>query len=92
VTPFDPRVFFQPVDGLTVKVRIDGGTPIDAFFDAAYIDALGVMSATPAVTCLSEDVTAAVQGSQVALPDGDYVVASIEPDGAGITVLRLHKR
>lgn len=81
--------FFAATDGFVVPASLAGGPTIYVHFDNAYVDALGVASASPAATCKSADVASAAQGSALTVDGAAYVVQSIEPDGAGITVLRL---
>jgi len=83
--------FFAPADGFTVSATLDGGPTFYAHFDAAYVEALGVASAGPVATCKSADVYAAVVGQAISIDQDDYRIVTIEPDGAGVTVLRLHK-
>jgi hypothetical protein len=84
------QVFFNPSDGFTSEARLNAGQPFQVIFDAAYLADLGVSSSSPAVTCLSADVAAAHPGSVLTVKGVDYRVAAIEPDGTGVTVLRLH--
>jgi hypothetical protein len=64
-----------------------------AIFDNEYV-AVGdvpVESAAPSLTCRSTDVATVAAGDELAIDGTDYVVRSIQPDGAGITVLRLER-
>jgi hypothetical protein len=85
-----PDPFFNADDDFTAEARLDGGQAITVFFDLAYAESLGVSSSGPAATCLSDDVAAAQVGSVLTVKGADYRVAAIEPDGTGVTVLRLH--
>lgn len=88
----DLSAFFNHADGLVVPAILDLGATFYVHFDASYIDALGVASSSPAVTCQSSDVESAVAGSSILSVGGvDYRVSAVEPDSAGITVLRLHR-
>lgn len=87
----DLSAFFAPADGFTVEASLDGGLPIDVHFDDSYIDALGVGTSGPAATCKTSDVAAAALDSTLTIGGTAYKVRSIEPDGAGVTVLRLHR-
>ena len=82
--------FFNPDDDCTVEARLDAGQPFACIFDQAYAESLGVSSSGPAATCLSADVETAAPGSVLTVHGNDYRVAAIEPDGTGVTVLRLH--
>ena len=86
----DAAPFFNPDDDFTVEARLDSGQPFTVFFDQAYAESLGVSSSGPAATCLSADIATAEVGSVLTVKGADYRVAAIEPDGTGVTVLRLH--
>lgn len=87
----DLASFFDNADGFVVPASLSAGPTIYVHFDNAYVDALGVASASPAATCKSTDVAGAAQGSALTVDGTAYVVQSVEPDGAGITVLRLSR-
>jgi len=86
----DLAAFFNSDDDFTVEARLDAGQPFACLFDQAYAESLGVSSSGPAATCLSDDVASAAPGSVLTVRGNDYRVAAIEPDGTGVTVLRLH--
>lgn len=67
------------------------GTVISVMFDAEYGEALGVSGTSPAIWCKSSDVAAVAVGAAVTVGGGSYTVAGIEPDGTGVTVLRLQR-
>lgn len=82
--------FFNPSDGLVVPAMLDLGATFYVHFDRSYIDALGTPSSSPAATCKSADVATAEQDVSVLTVGGvDYQVKGIEPDGLGVTILRL---
>lgn len=61
-------------------------------FDAQYVDVLNVDTVGPAVKAYSPDVAHAAYNMAVLVNGVEaYKVAKIEPDGTGLTVLRLHK-
>jgi hypothetical protein len=68
-----------------------GGTVISVIFDDEYGEALGVSGTSPAIWCKSSDVAAVAVGAAVTVGGGSYTVAGIEPDGTGVTVLRLQR-
>ena len=69
---------------------LDLGATFYVHFDRGYLDVLGTPSTGPAATCKSADVETAEQDVSVLTVGGvDYLVKGIEPDGTGITVLRL---
>ena len=72
------------VGGITLS---NGG-----IFDAQYVDVLDVDTVGPALKAYSADVTHATQNMAVLINGVDaYKVIQIQPDGTGLTVLRLHK-
>ncbi len=68
-----------------------GGTVISAIFDAEYGEALWVSGTSPAIWCKSSDVDEVEVGDAVTVSGGSYAVAGIEPDGTGLTVLKLQR-
>lgn len=83
----DIRLFFSPAD-FAEPVTV-GGAPLNAIFDADFGAALGVAGTGPQLTCSSVDVVAVQTGAAVTVRAQPYTVVGIEPDGTGITVLRL---
>lgn len=82
--------FFNPADGMVVPAMLNLGASFYVHFDRGYIESLGTPSTGPAATCQSADVATAEQDVSVLTVGGvDYIVKAIEPDGTGITVLRL---
>lgn len=86
----DLALVFQESSEFIATVRLNNGAPFKAIFEAAYVDALGVASATPNVTCRDADINQASIGSVLNINGTDYRIATIEPDGAGLSVLRVH--
>lgn len=72
---------------------IVGGVTVRVIFDNAYQAALGFEASGPAVVGASVDLDAAVNGAPVTIAGGgSYTVSGPpEPDGTGITVLRLQE-
>lgn len=70
---------------------ISGGSVL-GIFDAQYDRALEFAdSAGPVLTIQSADWPAVARGSSVTVASTAYTVIGIEPDGAGITRLRLQR-
>lgn len=67
------------------------GTVVDGVFDAAYLDALGMTGNSPVFRCATADVASVAPGDAVVIGDTDYTVVGIEPDGVGMTLLRLQE-
>lgn len=79
--------------GMTVTV---GGTSITAIFDNAYqsinLDTGEIGSTGPALHCKTSNVSTAKHGDAVVVSSVNYTVAGPpEPDGTGLTVLKLRK-
>lgn len=72
--------------GLTVA-----GVPVRGIVDNGYAQAFGgmVSGTAPSVTVASTVV--ATRGDAVTIGGEAYVVTGVEPDGTGITTLRLDK-
>jgi len=86
----DVSAFFNPADGFVVPAMLDMGVTFYVHFDRSYVESLGTPSSGPAATCKSADVWTAEQDVSVLTVGGeDYLVKGIEPDGAGVTILRL---
>lgn len=68
------------------------GRAINVIFDAQYVDVLGTESASPAATCASKDVADVQHDDQIEINGVTYRVTGIQPDGTGVTVLRLQLR
>lgn len=83
-------------DSLGQAITVDG-ISIDAIFDNDYNDlsgmGVGVASSSPYVMCLSSDIGSASEGSDVVVGGLLYRVSSPpEPDGLGMTILRLNEQ
>jgi hypothetical protein len=71
-----------------------GGAPFSVIFDAAFVSPLDPLaSVAPAARVLDSDLAASdiAQGAVVSIRDVDYEVRELEPDGVGMTVLRLRR-
>lgn len=77
-----------------VRVTVGTGTAAVArsgIFDAGYLEAAGgqVQTVGPALTMRSADVAGVAMFGAVSVGTTAYRVVGIEPDGTGVTVLRL---
>lgn len=68
-----------------------GGVSVDGLFDNGYGEIYGIDSAKPSFQCASSAVAAVTRGTAVTVNAVSYTVAGIEPDGTGLTMLRLDK-
>lgn len=85
----DVSAFFSPAD--FAEAAVLRGRTIYGIFDAQYQEGLGIAGSGPALTCATEDVRDVKRDEQVTLEAGEFRVVSNEPDGTGITVLRLQR-
>lgn len=74
--------------GTTATVN---GVSVQAIFDAAYADPLGMAGNTPQLTVATADLPAVAVGQAVTVNSTSYTVVGIEPDGTGITTLQLRR-
>lgn len=78
------------VSGLAnAEVVIGASSRARVLFDRAYVDVLGVASTTPAMRMNECDLGGLQNGDLVAIGADDFRVISIEPDGAGMALVRL---
>ena len=86
----DLSTYFDVTDGFAVTAT-SGAASFPVIFDAAYLAALGnlVESTGPACLARTADVSALEQGSSITISSVAYTVVGVEPDGTGITLLRL---
>lgn len=81
-----PAEFFSPDFAIPALVR---GRQISVIFDEQYIDASGVESSQPAATCSSADIDGVEQDDQIEIKNEQFRIIGVQPDGTGVTVLRL---
>jgi hypothetical protein len=67
------------------------GVSVNVIFDNAYAEVYGMATRTPMATLPSADIGSAVQGSTFVTGGVTYRVTAIEPDGTGMTTLRLER-
>lgn len=72
-------------------VVVIGAATVYGVFDDNHLDINGVAASGPALTMLSSDVSTVAYGSSLTVDSVSYTVTAIEPDGTGITVLRLQE-
>jgi hypothetical protein len=74
------------------SIRIQRGGTFRAILEAEYApvgEVAEVDSAAYSLTCKSADLTGVGHGTILEIECVEYVVRSVEPDGTGVTVLRL---
>lgn len=70
-----------------------GGATVRGIFDNDFLTSLGVTAGTGPVLLLpTASVDSAVQGDSVVIAAVSYTIAGIEPDGTGLTLLRLQEQ
>lgn len=73
----------------SISAVIDGRI-VAGIYDNAYASALGFTAGSaPMLVCRAADVADVDIESAVQIDDSAFTVAGIEPDGTGMTVLRL---
>jgi hypothetical protein len=84
---------FFSVSDFAVAATLNGASVV-GIFDAAYYEPLGndVQSATPIFTLPTTSASSAAHGQSLVIGATTYKVRGVEPDGTGITVLRLEKQ
>ena len=65
-----------------------GGVTVSGIFDKAYQESMGIVSGSNPVLLVKSTVSAS-EGAAVSVDGGSYTVASVEPDGTGLTILQL---
>lgn len=67
-----------------------GGVSLDVIFRNGYGEAMGFIGGgSPQIACASAKVAGVAKGAAVSVDGTAYLVAEINPDGTGITVLKL---
>lgn len=69
-----------------------GAATVPVIFDAAYLNAGGMVESTgPQCQGKTTDLAAAVQGTAITISGQAYTVTGNQPDGTGMTVLQLRE-
>ena len=71
-----------------------GGTAVTGIFDAAYLEPLGsiVEGVGPVFMLSTADAASSAHGTTLVIGAATYKVRGIEPDGTGVTLLRLERQ
>ncbi len=69
-----------------------GGVTVRGLFDNGYGEAFDVAATRPSLLCRSGDVSTAAHGTAVSVDAVSYKICGIEPDGTGLTRLRLERQ
>lgn len=88
----DTSVYFYTVTGFAQTCSLDG-VDVPAIFDNGYalgaVGPYGMATTGPRITLQTASVPAEVEGKACVVDSVAYTVAAHEPDGVGISVLRL---
>lgn len=88
----DTSVYFDTVTGFAQTCSLDG-VDVPAIFDNTFalgaVGQYGMATSGPSLTLQTASVPVDVEGKTCLVDAVAYTVAAHEPDGAGISVLRL---
>jgi hypothetical protein len=88
----EPLAAFFDTAGFAVSATLAGAS-VTGIFDNVYFEAMGdVQSASPVFTLPTASASSAAHGQSLVIGATTYKVRGVEPDGTGITVLRLEKQ
>lgn len=87
--------FAETFSGYFADYGVDatiGAATVRGIFDAAYSEGFGIVGGTqPVLRCATSDVSAVVEGTAITIGGVGYTARAVEPDGTGITLIRLEK-
>lgn len=87
----EPIAGFFGTDGFAVSATL-AGVAVTGIFDAAYYEPLGeVQGRQPMFMLPTASAPSAVHGQSLVIGATTYTVRGVEPDGTGVTVLRLEE-
>ena len=72
-----------------VDATLPSGAVVRGIFDNGFVDAFGVSDTEKAFTAPATAVSALVYGHTVTISGTAYTVAELQPDGTGVTRVRL---
>lgn len=89
----DLSVFLRTEDFGTAAVYSGSGETINGILDTEYEEPMGrVQAYKPVFTCRTSDVASASHGQTLTIGATVYKIRGVEPDGTGITLLKLEKQ
>ena len=77
---------FMPDFGVDVTI---GAETVRGIFDNGYAESFGVAGSDPHVLVSAAEVATAALGDPVTIGAANYAIVGIEPDGTGMTRLKL---
>jgi hypothetical protein len=72
-----------------VTATLSSGAAVRGIFDNGFVDAFGVSETEKAFTAATAEVSALAYGNTVTISGTAYTVAELQPDGTGMTRVRL---
>jgi hypothetical protein len=89
----EPIAAFFDTSDFAVAATLNGASVV-GIFDNAYFEPLGgdVQGAQPVFTLPTSLASSAAHGQALVIGSTTYKVRGVEPDGTGITMLRLEKQ
>jgi hypothetical protein len=72
-----------------VTATLASGGTVRGIFDNGFVDVFGVSETEKAFTAATADVSALAYGNTVTISGTAYTVAELQPDGTGMTRVRL---
>lgn len=92
----DLSEFLDPTYGFAVTATYNGVTSVNGIFDAQYFEPEaglgGVQASQPVFLCRAADVPSAVHGQTLVVNAVTYQIVGVEPDGTGMTLLKLEQQ
>ena len=83
----DPAAFMTDY---AVDATLDGAA-VRGIFDNGFVSALDIAGSAPSILLPSSSAASAAAGQTVVVGGASYTVTAIEPDGTGMTLLRLQE-
>lgn len=69
-----------------------GGVALNGIFDNAFLETLGITAgSSPVLLIVSSAAPSATHGTSVSVGGASYTVTAVEPDGTGLSLLRLQE-
>ncbi len=87
----DLSVFLQTQDFATAATY-QGSATVNGIFDNQYFEGMNFQGSAPVFMCRTADVASAAHGQTLAVGADTYKIVGVEPDGTGITLMRLEKQ
>lgn len=73
-----------------VDATVDGEI-VRVIFDNGFAERLGIGGSAPVAVGVTDDLASVVAGTAISIGATHYTVTAVEPDGTGMTLLRLQE-